>query len=154
VIAIYGAGRFIRADAVYIFGVLDTFPKFVHAILLSFVLLLPVSVDVWADAPTHALILCNVKDVNCLIDGKLSRFDKEISGYPNQQTGKWHSGKWYALYAPLDVTEDNEIYLDLLRRRKKTDGLKNFELLGDLPCSESDKLAITPSDVLLEIVEP
>tara|TARA_B100000809_G_C14995532_1_gene479574 strand:+ start:589 stop:915 length:327 start_codon:yes stop_codon:yes gene_type:complete len=62
-------------------------------------------VDVWADAPTHTLILCNVKDVNCLIDGKLSRFDKEISGYPDQQTGEWHSGKWYALYAPLDAAK-------------------------------------------------
>ncbi|MDP6449218.1 MAG: protein kinase [Lentisphaeria bacterium] len=84
---------------------MDIVPKFVHTILLSFVALLPVSVDVWADAPTHALILCNVKDVNCLIDGKLSRFDKEISGYPDPQTGEWHSGKWYALYAPLDAAK-------------------------------------------------
>ena len=32
-----------------------------------------------------------------------SCFDKEISGYLDQQTGEWHSGKWYALYAPLDA---------------------------------------------------
>ena len=42
--------------------------------------------NLWADASTPALILCNVKDVSCLIDGKLLRFDKEISGYPDPQT--------------------------------------------------------------------
>ena len=60
--------------------------------------------NLWADAPTHVLILCNVKDVSCLIDGKLLRFGKEISGYPDQQTGEWRSGKWYACMPDKPMT--------------------------------------------------